>query len=813
MGLLWTLPVYAQTNTPFEQYDASIQEDAQNKIRDLFDSLETVGAASNSGGNKAAGLAALDVGCHKSLDYLLQTNLYHDLKPDILSSHPSDSQAKSWLLSKGTTLRNRAMESFCMALRGEKLPQIDVAQSLRTAAREEVFPLLMMQGVDMAHQSNLPFLTNIEVELGNREDTLISSITSIQPLWKDVENGQYLFSQVSWYNAPETRNDEGFKTQYDTLNLGVAYRFLSKDEKYLYGVNAFFDHVPQRGHNRASLGIDARTSQLAMSANRYVPLSSWRSLDQYYEDRPSAGWDMELRGQVPQLPSWTASLKGYEWDEQDDGEDLYGATAHLEYSPVPAMALRIGGRDDSQNNPSFEAALRFHWRFDQPQDLQWKQKTHLAPVRDYVYEKVHRENIVRVSVRRRDSSKLVVIETSGSNTAVEKTGSSSLSIGQTLLMPVTVTTANTAGAYTRLRLSLGGTLTLGRNTQVVIVPDLITLVTGTIQYVSDGNIKTVSVPGGTIELHGTDIDAVSDGTDTSVRVRDGSVTFTGTSSGSVALSPEEMAKSVSGVVGTIASGSAAYIMHTDKVSAQIDRVALPLSNSAAPYPYEVPRIVSENLTPGQDVVIGLRFSSAVTVSGGTPLLNLTINGNPGTASLSGGSGTNDLSFTYTVQAADGGATSLTITSLDNNGATITGNGKTAVTTIADATLTLSGSVSDVTAPSGYAVAFTTSSVNIANVAAAAFDITSAEVGSTYSFTISSSGGGTPVTGSGTISSATESITGLNLSGLNDGTLTVSATLTDPSSNVGSPVTNTATKDVVAPTITSVTPPASTTYEP
>ncbi len=111
------------------------------------------------------------------------------------------------------------------------------------------------------------------------------------------------------------------------------------------------------------------------------------------------------------------------------------------------------------------------------------------------------------------------------------------------------------------------------------------------------------------------------------------------------------------------------------------------------------------------------------------------------------------------------------------------------------------------------MAFTTTPVNIANVSAAAFEITTAEIGSTYSYTISSSGGGTNVTGTGTIAGATESITGLNLAGLNDGTLTVSVTLTDPSLNVGTAVTNTATKDVVAPYIVSVTPPASTTYAP
>jgi hypothetical protein len=49
--------------------------------------------------------------------------------------------------------------------------------------------------------------------------------------------------------------------------------------------------------------------------------------------------------------------------------------------------------------------------------------------------------------------------------------------------------------------------------------------------------------------------------------------------------------------------------------------------------------------------------------------------------------------------------------------------------------------------------------------------------------------------------------------LNDGTLTVSVTMTDSSGNVGSAATDTVVKDIIAPTISSVAAPADGTYEP
>jgi len=49
------------------------------------------------------------------------------------------------------------------------------------------------------------------------------------------------------------------------------------------------------------------------------------------------------------------------------------------------------------------------------------------------------------------------------------------------------------------------------------------------------------------------------------------------------------------------------------------------------------------------------------------------------------------------------------------------------------------------------------------------------VGATYNYTITTSGGGGPVTGSETVSPSTHSVSGVDVSTLPDGTLTVSVT--------------------------------------
>lgn len=802
-------------------FASDFQNNTRADLQSLFNNLETVGNAYNAGGGKEAGIAAFETGCQAGINAILSSRAFAELSSEYIPSPELggeiDNRVSSFVHSTASNMGRSAMAAACSALRdqGGTSSLSSLSMNAATTAKDDLSSILTEMGIATAHGSGLPFLTRLEIEMGAREGDFVSSITTVQPLWADAAGSHHVFTQISYYTAPKDTDDEGFRKQHDTFNAGLAYRYLTQDAKHLLGANVFFDHAPRSNHNRMSVGVDARTSQLAFSANRYMPLSTWKKLDLYYEEKAAAGWDATLRGQIPELPSWTASLQGYQWDNQKNGEGLYGVATSLEYSPVPALALRIGFRDESQEKPSLEGAVRFAWRFDQPDALQLRPRTELAPVADYVYEKVQRENIIRVQKRRTASSKLTVIATSGANTAIEETGTSSLRTGQTLLMPVTVTTENALGAFARLRFADGATLTAGQNTQVLIEPDLISLISGTAQYVSGaGGPPEILVPGGHIVLHGTDIDIVSNGTDSSVRVRDGSVTFTGAVAGSATIGAEQMAQSVVGVVGSVAAGTPDYIAHTDQVSSQIDRVAPLLEGvKVAPYPYEAPRIVTEDLTPGNVMTIGLKFNDIVTVVGGSPRLTLTIGGNNRTADLISGSGTDDLIFGYTVQAGDAGAISLTVTGLDKNGVTLTGNGKDAVTTIADAVLTFTGSVADVTPPAGYAVAFTTDPVNNGNKTATAFDITTAEVGSTYNYTITSSGGAGSIIGSGTVSGATESVSGIDVSTLADGTLTVSVTLTDTSANVGGAATDTVVKDVLAPTIISVTAPANGTYSP
>nr|WP_255502210.1 MBG domain-containing protein [Algoriphagus sp. AK58] len=104
---------------------------------------------------------------------------------------------------------------------------------------------------------------------------------------------------------------------------------------------------------------------------------------------------------------------------------------------------------------------------------------------------------------------------------------------------------------------------------------------------------------------------------------------------------------------------------------------------------------------------------------------------------------------------------------------------------------------DTQIPAGYSVSIVPDRINGVNQNNFSFSLIDGELGSDYSFSISSSAGGTPVTGTGDVTSQNQLIDGVNVSSLPDGILTLTVTLTDASGNEGGEVSDTVEKRLPA----------------
>ena len=104
-------------------------------------------------------------------------------------------------------------------------------------------------------------------------------------------------------------------------------------------------------------------------------------------------------------------------------------------------------------------------------------------------------------------------------------------------------------------------------------------------------------------------------------------------------------------------------------------------------------------------------------------------------------------------------------------------------------------------PYGYTVAFDSGNITQGSANNESFTITGGASGYLYSYTISSSGGGASVTGSGTMGGATHQVTGIDLSPLIEGELTLEVQLTRVYPLAFTGINNAGSYDTFAYTVT------------
>jgi hypothetical protein len=167
-------------------------------------------------------------------------------------------------------------------------------------------------------------------------------------------------------------------------------------------------------------------------------------------------------------------------------------------------------------------------------------------------------------------------------------------------------------------------------------------------------------------------------------------------------------------------------------------------------------------------------SVVVDVSGGVPRVWLDFGGGEvRAATYRGGSGTQVLEFAYDVVAGDFAPAGIVASGeVDLAGG--------AIRDVAGNPLTLTFTPPDLSGVKvqTYRAAWTTDPITSANASAAAFQISKPPPGATFAWQIASDGGGS-VSGSGTITASPHAVTGLDLTALADGTLTLTVTLTTP----------------------------------
>ena len=161
------------------------------------------------------------------------------------------------------------------------------------------------------------------------------SAETIQPLGHyDNTSRDVWFTQQRISRASDTGT---------TINVGVGYRRISKDDRRLYGAHLFYDHRFLNRHNRLSAGLEYMSGESEFRFNWYGSASDERVLDANLHtlERVSNGYTLEY-GKTFKNARWArVYVEGYHWN-QDRQADKNGLRIGSEMQLTPRVSVDMG---------------------------------------------------------------------------------------------------------------------------------------------------------------------------------------------------------------------------------------------------------------------------------------------------------------------------------------------------------------------------------------------------------------------------------------------------------------------------------------
>lgn len=161
------------------------------------------------------------------------------------------------------------------------------------------------------------------------------SAETIQPLGHyDNTSRDVWFTQQRISRASDTGT---------TLNVGVGYRRISKDDRRLYGAHLFYDYRFLNRHDRLSAGLEYMSGESEFRFNWYGSASDERVLDANLHtlERVSNGYTLEY-GKTFKNARWArVYVEGYHWN-QDRQADKNGLRIGSEMQLTPRVSIDMG---------------------------------------------------------------------------------------------------------------------------------------------------------------------------------------------------------------------------------------------------------------------------------------------------------------------------------------------------------------------------------------------------------------------------------------------------------------------------------------
>lgn len=258
---------------------------------------------------------------------------------------------------------------------------------------EGVKQFWQVMGTDNRTQAGLGVITGIANDMASnalRDWMGQSGNTRIQFNSQGEASADLL---VPFWDAPDTLlfSQQGIRVNKErtTWNLGLGVRHYVSDD-FMLGLNSFYDRDVTGNNARFSVGAEAWTHFLKLSANKYQRLTDWHQSPlqemEDYDERPANGFDVAADAWLPFYPQFGASVKyekyfgkGIILDNSSSPGSLQDSpsavTTTLNYTPIPLLTFKAGRKSGSSSD-SF-VGLDINYRLG----VSWNEQTDKETIR------------------------------------------------------------------------------------------------------------------------------------------------------------------------------------------------------------------------------------------------------------------------------------------------------------------------------------------------------------------------------------------------------------------------------------------------
>ncbi|WP_139405448.1 inverse autotransporter beta domain-containing protein [Aeromonas veronii] len=185
-----------------------------------------------------------------------------------------------------------------------------------------------------------------------------------------------------------------------TANVGIGQRHFTKD--WMLGYNAFYDQDFTERASRAGIGAEAWRDNLKMSANGYIPLSSWKESDKIEDhlSRAASGIDVNIQAYLPSHPALSGSVTAEQYfgdkvdilGSQKLEKDPHAITLGVGYQPVPLVKFDVKHTEASGGQSNSQFGLNLEWRLGESLNNMLDGRKVNKSMRGMRYDLVERNN-------------------------------------------------------------------------------------------------------------------------------------------------------------------------------------------------------------------------------------------------------------------------------------------------------------------------------------------------------------------------------------------------------------------------------------